>query len=131
MRLSLKLTPLITHHIISMYSLAGGLWLVDIAEQESLEKQEREWIATLLQVPQETIVDDILYWMMGENESAIRQYWVEKPWEQRPMSKHSADVEALIKLGETVWLLERNAAAAGVMRVEDYLTWRSEQEGLC
>ncbi|VTR26751.1 Uncharacterised protein [Serratia fonticola] len=25
---------------------------------------------------------DALYWMMGENEAAIHQYWVEKPWKK-------------------------------------------------
>ncbi|AHG20663.1 DNA mismatch repair protein MutL [Chania multitudinisentens RB-25] len=115
-------------HLTTQLNEDDNLWQVDIAEQEALEEQERERIATLLQVPLGAIVDDILYWMMGENESAIRQYWVDKPWEQTPLSKYSADVVALIKRGETVWLLERNTAAAGFMRVEDYLKWRAEQE---
>ncbi|VXD06057.1 DNA mismatch repair protein MutL [Enterobacterales bacterium 8AC] len=106
-------------------------WQVDTAEQEVMEAQERLRIAAVLQVPPENIVDDPLYWMMGEDEAAIRQYWAEKPWEQVQMSRYSDDVAALIKPGETAWLLERNTAAAGFMRVEDYLKWRSEQEDLC
>jgi hypothetical protein len=35
---------------------------------------------------------------------------------------------ALVKPGETAWLLERNAAAAGFIHVTDYLKWRAEQE---
>lgn len=29
-----------------------------------------------------------------------------------------------VKDGETWWMLERNSAAAGFFRVEDYLKWR-------
>ncbi|CAM3815521.1 hypothetical protein [Serratia silvae] len=54
----------------------------DIAEQEALEMQEQQRITALLQVPLEMIVGDALYWMMGENEAAIHQYWVEKPWKK-------------------------------------------------
>ncbi|MDN7527739.1 ATP-binding protein [Burkholderia orbicola] len=36
------------------------------------------------------------------------------------------ELRALIQPGETTWALERNAAAAGFYRVEDYLKWRAE-----
>ena len=35
----------------------------------------------------------------------------------------------MLEPGETWWSLERNAAAAGFYRVEDYLSWRSESNG--
>ena len=37
----------------------------------------------------------------------------------------SADLRPLIHPGETTWTLERNAAAAGFFRVDDYLKWRA------
>jgi hypothetical protein len=36
------------------------------------------------------------------------------------------EIRALIEPGETSWALERNAAAAGFYRVENYLKWRAE-----
>ncbi|HHV7525057.1 TPA: ATP-binding protein [Burkholderia orbicola] len=39
---------------------------------------------------------------------------------------YSPELRALIQPGETTWALERNAAAAGFYRVEDYLKWRAE-----
>jgi hypothetical protein len=39
---------------------------------------------------------------------------------------YPAELRALIQPGETTWALERNAAAAGFYRVEDYLKWRAE-----
>lgn len=107
------------------------VWQADIAS----ELQERQRIATLLQVPLGTVVDDVLYWMMGEDDAVIRQRWVEKPWEKDTTQNETPrlhlypdDIQALIRPGETDWLLERNAAAAGFMHVEGYLTWRDEQE---
>ncbi len=41
-------------------------------------------------------------------------------------SEAGADLAALIEEGETVWSLERNAAAAGFFQVKDYLLWRRE-----
>ncbi|KVV40936.1 DNA mismatch repair protein MutL [Burkholderia territorii] len=42
---------------------------------------------------------------------------------------YPAELRALIQPGETNWALERNAAAAGFYRVEDYLKWRAEVNG--
>lgn len=97
----------------------------------NMEAQERLRIATVLLVPPETIMDVPLYWMMGEDDVSIRQYWVDKPWEHVQMPQYSDDVAALVKPGETTWLLERNTAAPGFIRVEDYLTWRKVQGDLC
>lgn len=47
---------------------------------------------------------------------------IEKQEEKLPK-----EFDGLTYPGETLWLLERNAAAAGFYRVLDYLKWRSEQ----
>lgn len=111
-------------------------WQADIEGQETLEEHERLRIADVLQVPAETVTEDVLYWMMGEDDVAICRYWAEKPWEAARMKKiltkpglpYSDDMLARVKPGETAWLLERNTAAAGFMHVTDYLKWRAEQE---
>ncbi|AKG68239.1 hypothetical protein WN53_03330 [Serratia fonticola] len=64
------------------FELNPQIFQTDLAEQEALEMQEQQRIAALLQLPLEMIVGDALYWMMGENEAAIHQYWVEKPWKK-------------------------------------------------
>lgn len=104
--------------------------------QETLEMQERQRIADVLQLSVEMVTEDVLYWMMGEDDAAIRLCWVEKPWEtvqmqkilKKPSLPCSDDIMALVKPGETAWLLERNAAAAGFINVTDYLKWRAAQE---
>ncbi|MBK4716166.1 MULTISPECIES: ATP-binding protein [Tenebrionibacter/Tenebrionicola group] len=111
-------------------------WQADIAEQETWQEHERHRIAGVLQIPVETVTENVLYWLMGEEDVAIRRYWAEKPWETARMQKilskpglpYSDDMLALVKPGETAWLLERNAAAAGFIHVTDYLKWRAEQE---
>ncbi|EIP3952750.1 ATP-binding protein [Salmonella enterica] len=45
---------------------------------------------------------------------------------ERKLSLYPPEIKALIKPGETIWLLERNAAAAGFYNEEDYLVWRKE-----
>ena len=64
------------------FELNPQIFQTDLAEQEALEMQEQQRIAALLQLPLEMIVGDALYWMMGENEAAMHQYWVEKPWKR-------------------------------------------------
>jgi hypothetical protein len=40
-----------------------------------------------------------------------------------------ADWLPLVKEGETRWMIECNAAAAGFLREEYYLLWRRDNEG--
>lgn len=65
-----------------LFKLDQQIIQTDIAEQEAMEIQEQQRIAALLQVPLEMILGDALYWMMGGNEAAIHQYWIDKPWEK-------------------------------------------------
>lgn len=88
-------------------------------EAENQRQHDAEWSHWCAQ-PDE----DYNLWQVDIAEQEV----LEKQLEQTPISKYSADVVALIKLGETVWLLERNAAATGFIHVEDYLKLRSEKE---
>jgi hypothetical protein len=42
-----------------------------------------------------------------------------------PANRLDEQYQKLVQAGETWWSLERNAAAAGYFRVEDYLLWRA------
>lgn len=114
------------------------------------EDAARRRFAALLNVTPDEINQEALGCLMYETSSdeAARNLWVAKPWERAcDESLHDApdheqegedestvdakdhfpaDVRALVQRGETVWALERNAAAAGFFRVEDYLKWRAE-----
>lgn len=48
--------------------------------------------------------------------------------ERDPRSGLDADCRDLVQEGETLWMLERNAAAAGFWRIEQYLKWRSADQ---
>ncbi|HFV9292198.1 TPA: ATP-binding protein [Serratia fonticola] len=108
-------------------------WMAEQEEQDVQEKHERQRIAAIVDIPPDAVDDDLLYWMMGADDEAIRQAWAEKPWENAP-EQHAAppvyrypdDIQALIRPGETALLLTRNAAAAGFMHVKEYLKWRAE-----
>ncbi|KPC37037.1 Uncharacterized protein AC497_2930 [Pseudomonas savastanoi pv. glycinea] len=45
-----------------------------------------------------------------------------------PRRKLANEYHVMVEPGETWWVLERNAAAAGFWRVEDYLKWRHAEQ---
>lgn len=48
-----------------------------------------------------------------------------------PLAQLDSDCHALVKPGETWWMLDRNSASAGFWRVEDYLKWRHAEQADC
>ncbi|KAG0184346.1 hypothetical protein DFQ28_011354, partial [Apophysomyces sp. BC1034] len=120
------------------------------------ERQESERVARILGVSAEAIDPPAWLWLRGLDEDQLHYCWADKPWEheyedhnkqfeghptldereaeQRAVEKerddptHRLDKEYhyLLVPGETWWSLERNAAAAGFYRVQEYLTWRAE-----
>lgn len=95
----------------------------------------------------------------GLTDEQLHFMWAAKPWEQdqydgyegdfenygldnvepdderqrgsstNAVTGFSTDIQALIHPGETAWTLERNAAAAGFLHVDDYLKWRAGMSG--
>ncbi|WP_029308485.1 ATP-binding protein [Cupriavidus metallidurans] len=123
------------------------------AEAAHIVEEARHRFATVLEIcPDEISFDAAEYLLMrGEMSDAdLRDLWASKPWEQSfhepmewlddapeacdeietaaPRSRYSSEFQTLIQPGETAWALERNAAAAGFYRVEDYLKWRAAME---
>ncbi|UDM18882.1 ATP-binding protein [Vogesella sp. XCS3] len=108
--------------------------------------------AALLGVEPTEISDDALNYIYHTTDSdeSIRTAWAEKEWGQfydpdypdfhEAMEQQQADqvedprlrldvaLRDLVQTGETWWGLERNAAAAGFFRVEEYLQWRASEQ---
>lgn len=121
----------------------------EIAEYEETEREAEavslRRFAALFNVSVEDIHPDALCWLLREDlsEDELHALWAAKPWDDDEQfepdtdqnelqadasSRFSSELKALIHPGETVWMLERNAAAAGFFRVEDYLTWRASAD---
>ncbi|EPB9494583.1 TPA: ATP-binding protein [Pseudomonas aeruginosa] len=124
------------------------------AEIERYEQTEREAesasrlrFAALFEVPAEEIHSDALHYLMHEelSDDQARSIWAAKPWLEDedydqaddldldnsgsdPVARLSEDAQTLVRPGETAWMLERNAAAAGFYRIEEYLKWRASME---
>jgi hypothetical protein len=109
------------------------------------ERDERARIAEVLGLPEDAITNAAYMRLWEEGEDEIKRVWAEKPWEKAAqdfrdmMLEDEAEPEdrdprirvdekyhLLLVQGETWWSLERNAAAVGFFRVEDYLHGRAE-----
>ncbi|KVD92968.1 hypothetical protein WS63_08005 [Burkholderia stagnalis] len=130
----------------------------DLEWVEQYEQQEAERIAKIVGVPEAEISSAAYRRLWEEDADEIRRLWAEKPWEKAsddyrdtvpeaeaehvarknapsmrpkddPRNRLAEKYHSLIAAGETWWSLERNAAAAGFHRVEDYLSWRSDSRG--
>lgn len=125
-------------------------WAEIEAEEKAFreaEESSRKKFAAVLGVSPEAIDECALHYLMSYSSSddAVRGMWAEKPWiddhpdiyandSQQELNAESVAIENeeiplkirhLVQPGETMWSLERNAAAAGFHRVEEYLNWRS------
>ncbi len=92
----------------------------------------------------ESLTDQIVQFMMHETYSTEEELeaWHLRAWENpgaweglRTQNETEAIIAVmpagwlpLVKDGETRWMIERNAAAAGFMRETDYLRWRADNE---
>lgn len=112
--------------------------------------------ATLLGIEPSAIGDDALEYIFQttNDDESVRLAWESKDWERSYEDDYAsyeedvaamaaeeeknlhdpnclglnAEHRALVRDGETRWMLERNAAAAGFYRVEPYLKWRAGEE---
>lgn len=128
--------------------------VADREEYEQYEREESARIAQVLGLPVDEISQGTFHRLWEEPADEITRLWAEKPWEkvaedfrdmvldslgdeddphQEPPVERDADPRSgldkkyhpHINKGETKWSLERNAAAAGFFRVQDYLEWRA------
>ncbi|WP_217281853.1 ATP-binding protein [Burkholderia gladioli] len=121
-------------------------------QAEQYQQREVERIAKIVGMLETEISGAAYRRLWEEEEGEIRRLWAEKPWEKDtddvgleteeegvvrsnappvrpkddPRNRLAEKYHSLIAAGETWWSVERNAAAAGFHRVEDYLSWRSE-----
>ncbi|KND62348.1 hypothetical protein BVER_01831 [Candidatus Burkholderia verschuerenii] len=128
----------------------------ELEAHHQYERDEAARIARVLGVAEDVISRSAWQRLWEESEGEIKRLWAEKPWERAdedfrdmvldcvededvtdgdapqarrehdPRNRLDEKYHSLIDRGETWWSLERNAAAAGFYRVEDYLSWRSE-----
>ncbi len=118
------------------------------AEAARIVEEAKQRFATILEIDPDAISFDAAEYILmhGEiSEAELRAMWADKPWEQwldptgwadgeddcAEMAECTApavspELHVMVRPGETEWVLERNAAAAGFYRVEDYLKWRAE-----
>ncbi|TVX85577.1 ATP-binding protein [Paenibacillus agilis] len=117
-------------------------------EYEIHFQQERERIVQILGITITELNSSRAFgYLLEEEEDVIRELWKEKPWEedvdtdwfsilnesedtqeveQDPREVVDEQYRYLLQPGETVWSLERNAAAAGFYNINNYLQWRAE-----
>lgn len=99
-------------------------WLFGLdADQLQSAWEEKRWERAACAPDPDNFPDDS-YPSPEELEADLRRAEVEAE-EISPMTRLKAEYHHLIQPGETWWSLERNAAAAGYFRVEDYLQWRA------
>lgn len=131
-------------------------WLPSLQDDEDNQaqyvEQEKDRIAGLLNIHRDLLADNIFFflWLETDNEDDLLAAWQEKRWEGREsvddwlcsddQSWEEAqeaipeDWKPYLRPGETRWMIERNAAAAGFtfmghFRAElYYLKWRAAQE---
>nr|WP_235654471.1 hypothetical protein [Pseudomonas amygdali] len=60
--------------------------------------------------------------MRSEDQANLEQLAADQA--DDPRRKLNQEYHGMVEPGETWWVLERNAAAAGFWRVESYLEWR-------
>ncbi|WP_236077343.1 ATP-binding protein [Paraburkholderia domus] len=125
-------------------------------KHRAYEAEELARILAILGITAEQMPDAALRYLWEENAASIESLWQQSPWEQpvpdeghgeyksdeemaaeiaeafddsssdAPQNHLEAALWSLVRDGETWWSLERNAAAAGFLRVEHYLKWRAE-----
>ncbi|WGC20711.1 ATP-binding protein [Enterobacter ludwigii] len=109
-----------------------------------MEETRTRLLETLPGATAESLTDSIVQFMMHGTDSAEEEQeaWRLRAWEnpdiwvsqrmqdetEAHLTSMPADWLSLVKEGETRWMIERNAAAAGFMRETDYLRWRAEVE---
>ncbi|MBS1206101.1 MAG: mismatch repair protein MutL [Proteobacteria bacterium] len=124
-------------------------------EQMWLESRKLHYLSILPGATEENLHDravEFLTYMIVSEEVALAA-WAMRAWEnsdqwyarhtpsyseaddlynqdfdQSPERAIPADWLPFVREGETRWMVERNAAAAGFMREKDYLHWRKENE---
>jgi len=118
------------------------------AEAARIVEEAKQRFAAMLEIDPDAISFDAAEYILmhGEmSEAELRAMWADKPWEQwldptdwadgeddcgetaeYAVPAVSPELQVMVRPGETDWALERNAAAAGFYRVEDYLKWRAE-----
>ncbi|WP_240416717.1 ATP-binding protein [Paenibacillus periandrae] len=115
---------------------------IEFEPMQEIEFEARR-VAEILGIPFKTLdIWTYEYYFLGLDDEQIRAVWEEKPWSHEdgynysdeeevlrdPFEEYKPEFHHLLKLHDTVWALERNAAAAGFHRVEEYLKWREEQK---
>lgn len=109
-----------------------------------MEETRNRLLGMLPGATAENLTDHIVQFMMHETYSAEEEQeaWRLRAWEnpgawegQRTQNEAEAVIAGmpadwlpLVKEGETRWMIERNAAAAGFLCEEDYLLWRRDNE---
>lgn len=116
------------------------------------EEMERMWLASnkarylsiLPGATADTLTDYIVAFLAYnmDSEDEERAAWASRAWEDReaddepeqdfeqPIERDiPVDWRPFVRDGETRWMIERNAAAAGFLCEMDYLEWRKENEG--
>jgi hypothetical protein len=131
--------------------------LMDAQIQEETDL-ERARLATILGIDVADLHEAAFSYLCGmSSDDHIREAWADKAWEWQddcdwdpdpeqiaPCMDQTIPEEAvdllggldsacrdLVYEGETLWQLERNAAAAGFFRVENYLKWRASAATEC
>jgi hypothetical protein len=103
--------------------------------------QERERICSIIGIHDTVLTPELMHYLEERSEEEILQLWAAKPWlmenddsseeeveeDQNPLLFIDEKYHRFIETGETLWSIERNAAAAGFHNVQDYLVWRAGQ----
>lgn len=98
--------------------------------------QERERICSILGIDDTLLSAELMHYLEEQSEEEILRMWEAKPWlvedvvtqeeeDPDPFLVINETYHEFIEAGETLWSLQRNAAAAGFHYVEDYLIWRA------
>ncbi|WP_371321928.1 ATP-binding protein [Pseudomonas ficuserectae] len=94
-------------------------WECQFAEPEDIPAAALEYLLTTGGDAQE---------MRSEDQANLEQLAADQA--DDPRRKLAKEYHVMVEPGETWWVLERNAAAAGFWRVEDYLKWRHADQQL-
>lgn len=108
-----------------------------------LKEMEEEYnrIIQVLNISKNDLTDYVFHYLQYESDEKLHELWEEKPWEemereleqsfhesetmyQDPFNNLDEEYHKAIEPGENMWSLERNAAAAGFLSIEQYLRWR-------
>ena len=110
-------------------------------ERMWLESNKARYLSILPGATADTLTDAIVAFLVYATDSVDEELaaWASRAWEHResedepeqdfeqPLERDiPVDWRPLVRDGETRWMIERNAAAAGFFREMDYLEWRKE-----